>query len=73
MQYESLSMAKVSAAQFIRQVRQEVAKVTWSTRKEVIVTSVMVFILGTIAATFFFGVDSAISYMLIRIFKGLSA
>jgi preprotein translocase subunit SecE len=66
-------MAKVSAVQFIRQVRQEVSKVTWSTRKEVIVTSVMVFILGTIAAMFFFGVDSAISYMLMRVFKGLGA
>jgi preprotein translocase subunit SecE len=66
-------MAKVSAVQFIRQVRQEVSKVTWSTRKEVVVTSVMVFILGTIAAMFFFGVDSAISYMLMRVFKGLGA
>jgi preprotein translocase subunit SecE len=66
-------MAKVSAVQFIRQVRQEVSKVTWATRKEVIVTSVMVFILGAIAATFFFGVDSAISYILMRIFKGVGA
>jgi preprotein translocase subunit SecE len=66
-------MAKVSAVQFFRQVRQEVSKVTWSTRKEVIVTSVMVFILGAIAATFFFGVDSIISMILMRLFNGLGA
>jgi preprotein translocase subunit SecE len=64
-------MAKVSAVQFFKQVRQEVSKVTWATRKEVIVTSIMVFILGAIAATFFFGVDSIISSILMRIFSGL--
>jgi preprotein translocase subunit SecE len=66
-------MAKVSSVQFFKQVRQEVSKVTWATRKEVVVTSIMVFILGTIAAMFFFAVDSSISYMLMRIFKGLGA
>lgn len=66
-------MAKVSSVQFFKQVRQEVSKVTWATRKEVIVTSIMVFILGFIAAMFFFAVDSSISYMLMRIFKGLGA
>jgi preprotein translocase subunit SecE len=66
-------MAKVSAVQFFRQVRQEVSKVTWATRKEVIVTSIMVFILGAIAAMFFFGVDSIISMILMRLFTGLGA
>jgi preprotein translocase subunit SecE len=67
------SMAKVSPIQFFKQVRQEVSKVTWATRKEVIVTSIMVFVLGSIAAAFFFFIDSSISYILMRIFKGLSA
>lgn len=67
------SMTKVSPIQFFKQVRQEVSKVTWATRKEVIVTSIMVFVLGSIAAAFFFLVDSSISYILMRIFKGLSA
>lgn len=66
-------MAKISSVQFFRQVRQEVSKVTWATRKEVLVTSIMVFILGAVAAMFFFGVDSSISYVLMRIFKGLGA
>ena len=38
-------MAKTSPAQFIREVRQETAKVTWPSRKETAVTTVMVFIM----------------------------
>jgi preprotein translocase subunit SecE len=38
-------MAKTSPAQFIRQVRQEVSKVTWPTRKETGITTAMVFVM----------------------------
>lgn len=54
-------MAKVSPAQFFRQVRQEVAKVTWPTRKETLITSLMVFVMVLLAAIFFFLVDLAFS------------
>ena len=47
-------MAKISPIQFFRQVKQEIKKVTWPTRKEVMQTSIMVIILVAIAATFFF-------------------
>ena len=50
-------MAKISPIQFFRQVKQEVKKVTWPTRKEVVRTSIMVIVLVAIAATFFFFVD----------------
>jgi preprotein translocase subunit SecE len=43
--------------QFIQQVRSEVAKVVWPTRREVVTTTIMVFIMATIVATFFFLVD----------------
>ncbi len=43
--------------QFLQQTRAEVAKVVWPTRREVALTTVMVFILALIAAIFFFGVD----------------
>ena len=46
--------------QFIQQVRAEVAKVVWPTRREVLLTTVMVFVLATIAAVFFFLVDLVI-------------
>jgi preprotein translocase subunit SecE len=50
-------MAKVTPGQFVRQVRQEGAKVTWPTRKETTISTVMVFVMVTIAALFFLVVD----------------
>ena len=55
-------MAKVSPAQFVRQVRQEVSKVTWSSRKETGVGTMMVFIMVFLAAIFFFLVDLVLSW-----------
>ena len=43
--------------QFVQQVRSEVSKVVWPTRREVAVTTLMVFLLTTLAAIFFFFVD----------------
>ncbi|MCC7284398.1 MAG: preprotein translocase subunit SecE [Acetobacteraceae bacterium] len=53
-------MARFDPVLFVRQVRQEVSKVTWPTRKETLVTTGMVFAFVTIAATFFTVVDSII-------------
>jgi preprotein translocase subunit SecE len=39
--------------QFLQEVRQEVAKVTWPTWKEVWVTTIMVLIMVALAAAFF--------------------
>ena len=55
-------MAKVSPGEFVRQVRQEVAKVTWPTRKETGVSTLMVFIMVFAAAIFFFVVDQILSF-----------
>lgn len=46
--------------QFVQQVRAEVAKVVWPTRREVVLTSVMVFFLAILTATFFWLVDRVI-------------
>ncbi len=54
-------MAKVNPALFMRQVRQEVSKVTWPTRKETAVTTAMVFVMVTLAAIFFLIIDQIIS------------
>ena len=54
-------MAKTSPFQFIQQVRQEVSKVTWPTRKELTITTIMVFIMVFLAAIFFLIVDQIIS------------
>ncbi len=53
-------MAKVNPAQFVQQVRAEASKVVWPTRKETTVTTTMVFVMATVAAIFFFTVDSII-------------
>ena len=47
----------VNPLQFLQQTRSEVAKITWPTRREVALTSVMVFALAILAAAFFFFVD----------------
>jgi preprotein translocase subunit SecE len=54
-------MAKTSPLKFTEEVRQEVARVTWPTRKETTVTTAMVFVMVFIAAGFFFVVDQIFS------------
>ena len=63
-------MAKINAAEFVQQVRQEVSRVTWPTRKETLVTTGMVFLMVFIAAAFFFVVDQTLSYG-VRLLFGL--
>jgi len=50
-------MAKTTPALFFKQVRQEVAKVTWPTRRETTVSTIMVFVMVMVAAIFFLVVD----------------
>ena len=54
---------RVSPLEFFRQVRQEISKVTWPTRKETLISSIMVLILVAIAGVFFLFVDSIISWV----------
>jgi len=51
----------VSPIEFFRQVRAEGRKITWTSRKETWITTVMVFIMVVIAAFFFFIVDYGLS------------
>jgi preprotein translocase subunit SecE len=50
-------MARTNPLQFIQQVRAETAKVVWPTRRETMLTTVMVMIMAALFATFFFLVD----------------
>jgi preprotein translocase subunit SecE len=54
-------VAKTSPGEFFRQVRAETAKIVWPTRKETMMTAVMVVIMTSVLGLFFFGVDSAFS------------
>lgn len=55
-------MPRTNPGEFVRQIRQETAKVTWPTRKEAGVTTLMVFIMVTLAAIFFLAVDQILSF-----------
>ena len=50
--------------QFIQQGRAEVSKVVWPTRRETLLTTVMVFIMAALTATFFSLIDLIIRFCL---------
>ncbi len=54
-------MTRTNPAQFVKEVRQETARVTWPTRKETGLSTMMVFIMVIIAALFFLAVDWLLS------------
>ncbi|MDC0531197.1 preprotein translocase subunit SecE [Alphaproteobacteria bacterium] len=54
-------MAKTNPAQFVRQVRQEINRITWATKRETMIASMSVFVMALIASVFFFLVDLALS------------
>ena len=54
---KEIRMANTNPFQFIQQVRSEVSKITWPTRREVLITTIMVFVMSAIAALIFAVVD----------------
>ncbi len=67
-----MSGVALDPAKFIREVRSEVAKVTWPSRKETMVTTGLVFALSAIAALFFFIADQVIG-IAVRSLFGMGA
>jgi preprotein translocase subunit SecE len=62
-------MARTNPFQFAQQVRAEVSKVVWPTRRETGVTTVMVMVMAAIFAAFFFVVDLLIRFSLETILR----
>ncbi|MBE6450237.1 MAG: preprotein translocase subunit SecE [Alphaproteobacteria bacterium] len=60
-------MAKISPAEFLRQVKQEVAKITWPTRQEAMQMSLFVIIFAAILAVFFLMVDGVSQALIAKI------
>jgi len=56
-------VAKVRPTEFFRQVRTESAKISWPTRRQTVTTGIMVLIMTSVLAIFFFGVDSFFSFI----------
>jgi preprotein translocase subunit SecE len=55
-------MAKTNPFQFLQQVREETAKVTWPTRRETMITTIMVFVMAVVAALFFLIADQILGW-----------
>ena len=55
-------MAKFSPFKFLQEVRAEGDKVTWPTRRETAITTIMVFVMVALASIFFFAADLIIRY-----------
>ena len=65
-------MAKFNPIAFMQEVRQETAKVTWPSRKEVWITTLMVLIMVAFASIFFLLVDQVLSWV-VRFVLGLGS
>ena len=72
MNMSAQTVAKTTPLEFIRQVQAETKKVVWPTRRETIMTGVMVVIMTTLLGLFFFIVDTgfeAIVHLLLSLAK----
>ena len=54
----------INPLKFIQSVKQEIFKITWTSRRDVLVGSLMVFVLATIAAIFFLLLDQIYKFLL---------
>jgi preprotein translocase subunit SecE len=52
-----------SPFKFLQEVRSETAKVTWPTRRETTITTIMVFVMVAMASVFFFAADQIIRFL----------
>ena len=64
-------MAKTSPAEFVQQVREEARKITWPSRKEVMISTVMVMIMVAMASVFFLIVDAILKWGIDKLLLGL--
>jgi preprotein translocase subunit SecE len=66
---EKVKRQKVGPVQFLRQVRDEARKITWTSRNETLVSTIMVLIMVALASVFFFGVDQVLRFVMARILE----
>jgi len=55
-------MAKTNPFEFLQEVRAETAKVTWPSRSETIITTIMVIVMAIVASIFFLLADSVMNW-----------
>ena len=66
-------MAKISPFKCLQEVRAETEKVTWPTRRETMITTIMVFVISAIAAIFFLVADLVIRWVVTTILTVLAS
>jgi preprotein translocase subunit SecE len=54
--------SKTGLNDFVRESRQEIAKITWPTRKEIIQTTIIIVVMALITGVVFFGIDTVLGY-----------
>jgi preprotein translocase subunit SecE len=59
--------SKTSAVEFIHETQREIAKVTWPTRKEIMMTTVLIVIFAIITGVFFLVVDGVLGFAISRL------
>jgi preprotein translocase subunit SecE len=64
-------MAKTSPVEFIQEVREEAKKIVWPSRKEIMISTIMVMIMVTAAAVFFLLVDFILKQGIDKLLLGL--
>ena len=64
-------MAKTNPFEFLQEVRQEANKITWPSRKETMITTVMVLIMVALASVFFLVVDIILKWGVDKILFGM--
>ncbi len=57
-------MAKISPFKFFQEVRTEADKITWPSRREVAITTAMVFVVSAVASVFFLLADQVIRVLI---------
>ena len=63
-------MAKTNPVEFLQEVRDETRKVTWPSRRELTISTIMVMIMVVAASIFFLGVDAILKYVVDGILFG---
>jgi len=64
-------MARTNPFEFLQQVREEANKITWPSRRETLITTVMVLIMVALACVFFLIVDTVLKWGIERVLFGM--
>ena len=62
-------MAAINPVKFLQEVRQEVGKVTWPSRQETLISTVMVLVMVALASVFFLAADQVIAWAVQALLK----